>query len=714
MTRLDITRVPINRSDDSARLQTLYVVNDMLKQAEADGLDIQVILPRVLQIAIAELGASSGSILVTNNFYVEYAWLIDDNNHHRAYHPFLNEILTRGLAGWVIRNQQPALIENTLTDPRWVINPDDPSATIPRSAISAPLITRSRTIGTLTVTKSGQGLFNHEDLNLLVAITSQAASTIENARLYEESQRQLRVSTLLNEASKVINSSLDINEIMQSLLAQMNELLKVEALSIALVDKQRNELVYEVAEGIGSDKIVGLRLPSNQGVSGWVMEHGQPALVPDTHKDPRFSGHGDQRTGYDTRALICAPLQVKGEVLGTIQALNPIQGNFTEKDLNLLVNLANLASSAIANAQQFARTQAAEARYLGLFEDSIDPIILTDENGQIVEVNRPACKFFGYERAEMLQLSLDALHPKETRPLAKIQLANAKISEVTVFTSQAVTQSKDRIPVEVYAKRIVTGDNAILQWIHHDISKQVELEEMREDLMAMLFHDLQNPIGNIIASLQMLDYELPPDGDPILRSILDIAMRSSQRLQTLVRSLLDINRLEAGHPISDRTTVDIYKVVDEAVEMVLPVLERRNLQLVRKLAPGLPALYVDEDMIRRVLINLLDNAMKFSPDNYTITIEVAKAPWAQMLENGSLIFSISDQGAGILEQYREVIFNKFRRIQVKGGPKGLGLGLAFCRLAVEAHGGRIWVDDAPVQGARFNFVLPITTAITAP
>ncbi|NIR27683.1 MAG: GAF domain-containing protein, partial [candidate division Zixibacteria bacterium] len=191
----------------------------------------------------------------------------------------------------------------------------------------------------------------------------------------------------------------------------MNELLNVDAISIALVDKQHQELVYEVAEGSGSEKIVGLRMPSNEGISGWVMEHGEPALVNDPYSDGRFSGHGDERTGINTKALICAPLQLKGEVLGTIQAINPVEGTFSDNDLRLLINLANLASSAIANAQQFTRTQAAEERYLGLFEDSIDPIILTDIDGKIVEINNPACVFLEYDRGELLDLSLKSLHP---------------------------------------------------------------------------------------------------------------------------------------------------------------------------------------------------------------------------------------------------------------------------------------------------------------
>jgi len=686
---------------DSERLQTLYVVNDMLKQVEADGLNINLILPRVLNLAVKQLEAEDGSIIVINEeMEVEHSWLTVDNANETKTSKFLGNIMNVGVAGWVIRSQQPIVIDDTQSDERWLPRPGHVTTKSSWSVICTPLIVRDRAIGAITIHKSGIGAFDDHDLSLLTAISNQAASSIENARLFEASKRQLKISALLNEASRVINSSLDIDEIMQSLLAQMNEFLNAEAISIALVDKQTNELVYQVAEGIGDNKIVGLRLPSNHGLSGWVMEHSEPALVTDTGQDSRFHDLGDQRTGHPTRAMICAPMQFKGDVLGTIQAINPNEGTFTHEDLDLLVNLANIASTAIANAQQYARTQAAEARYTSLFQDTIDPIILTDLDGRIIEANRRAIEFFGYDRTQLLSKYIHDLHaPSVKLPAAK----SIRRDKVTLFESKAVANDSS-IPVEVYAKRTLYGNNEVLQWIYHDISKQVELEKMREDLTAMLFHDLQSPLGNVISSLELLAYEIPPmaEDSPLL-SMLDIAKRSSQRLQTLIRSLLDINRLEAGQPISEQIRVDIYNLIDEVWEIERPNFEQRRIQFAHELEPDLPHLYVEEDMVRRVLINLLGNALKYSSENQTITVS------AKLLEDDEkVLISVSDEGLGIPVKYRKSIFEKFERVKTDDpNSKGLGLGLAFCRLAVEAHDGRIWVDDAPGGGARFNFTLPL-------
>jgi len=696
MTSLDINPDASNQRKASEWLHTLYVINDMLKQVEADGLRINTILPRVLELAMKQLNANDGSIIVVDgNLDIEHVWFYDNRSKQ-----FVNDIMKNGVAGWVIRNKRPVIIDNTLTDDRWLPHPGDFPSSNPNSIICTPFTVRDRSIGAITIHKSGINQFSENDLNLLLTVSSQAATSIENARLYEESQRQLQVFALLNKASQVINSSLDLDQIMQSLLAHMNEFLHAEAISIALVEKKGNELVYKVAEGIGSDKIVNLRLPSNLGISGWVMEHGEPAYVPDTSKDSRFHTLGDQRTGHHSRAMICAPIQFKEEVLGTIQAVNPIKGDFTSEDLDLLVNLANIASSAIANSRQYALTQVAEQRYVNLYQGSVDPIILTDTDGYIVEANNRTFDILGYDEEQLLGTSIYNLHPQNSK-FPDLQLIQE--DEFHQFTSQLISKNNKIFHVSVFVVRTSFGEIELLQWIHHDISKQVELEEMREDLTAMLFHDLQSPLGNVIASLDLVMEAVTPDMDPSFPIMLDIAMRSSRHLQTLIKSLLDINNLEAGHPISDQTKVEISKLIDEVQEISRPRLEKQEIELIRELEFDIPKIFVEEDMIRRVLVNLVDNALRYSQVSNQITIGAKKSPD----ENDKVVISVSDHGVGIPKKFRKTIFEKFSRVEIANRSGGIGLGLAFCRLAVEAHGGQIWVEDTSKKGgARFNFTLP--------
>ncbi len=687
---------------DRDRLQTLYTINTTLKQVEAEGLNINPILLNILDLAVNELDATEGSIIIVNKEnHVEHVWITDIAKKEFIPPSFLNKILLSGIGGKAIHNKQSYLIGNTQTSEDWVARPGHPTSNAPWSIVCVPLLVRDRAIGAITLHKPEENQFHPEDLELLQIIANQSATSIENARLFEFSQRQLLISALLNEASRVINSSLDIDEIMHTLLSQMNEFLNAEAISIALVDDSTDELVYQVAQGAGAEQIVGLRLPMNQGLSGWVIKHCKPALVTNTNQDPRFHDLGDQRTGHPTEAMICAPMQFKGEALGTIQAINPSDGIFTDQDLDLLVNLANIASTAIANAQQYAKTQAAEARYMTLFEDTIDPIILTDLDGKILEANRRSFEVLGYGRSDLINSQIKNLHADTTNiPKAK----KIKANKVTVFQSKLATKNKEHIPVDVYVTRTQHKTEELLQWIHHDISKQVELEQMRDDLTAMLFHDLQSPLGNVIASLELLSYEIPPtaEGTPLFE-MLDIARRSSLRLQTLIRSILDINQLEVGHPVSERTRVDLHDLIDEVYESERPGFEQRRVRFAKEIPSDISPVFAEEDMIKRVLINLVSNALKYSSDEQTITII------AEHLDDEDMVLIVvNDQGIGIPDEYKISIFEKFERID-HGDPnsKGLGLGLAFCRLAVEAHGGKIWVEDSPDGGSSFRMTIPI-------
>ncbi|MEZ4646763.1 MAG: GAF domain-containing protein [Chloroflexota bacterium] len=403
---MDVSTVDYNTTNDkqaAERLQTLYSVHDTLKQVEAEGLNINSILPQVLKIAARQLDAPDGSIIVVNqNLEIEHVWFAQGTPTQT----FIDDIMSHGLAGWVIRQQKPYIITDTRTDEHWLPRPGHVTTVEPWSVICTPFITHNRAIGALTIHKAGINQFDEQDLNLLAAISNQAAATIENARLFEQSQRQLQVSALLYEASKVINSSLDINEIMQHLLSQMNELLHAEAISIALVDKQSNELVYQVAAGIGSEKIVDMRLPSNQGISGWVMEHNEPVLVNDTQQDPRFYNRGDKRTGYSTRAMICAPMQSKKVASRNHSGHQSHQKQFhqTRPGASLIWQTSPVLPWLMRSSFLDRRLK---ARYMNLFQDSIDPIIITDLSGIIVEANRNAFIFLGINVANYsLKISL--------------------------------------------------------------------------------------------------------------------------------------------------------------------------------------------------------------------------------------------------------------------------------------------------------------------
>jgi signal transduction histidine kinase len=226
---------------------------------------------------------------------------------------------------------------------------------------------------------------------------------------------------------------------------------------------------------------------------------------------------------------------------------------------------------------------------------------------------------------------------------------------------------------------------------------------LRDDLAHMLVHDLKSPLtsaGMALNLLARLAATEPRDPGKEQR-MLSMARDDCRRMEHLVQDILDVARTEAGQFPLDLAPADVIEPVRQAVYEVGPLLHERSLCVAERYAPGPVLATVDSDKLHRVVSNLLDNAIKFSPEGGEIEVEITDTATEVRI-------AVRDNGEGIPPELRERIFDKFR--QGAGAERvarrSVGLGLTFCKLAVEAHGGRIWVDSAPGGGSLFVFTLP--------
>jgi PAS domain S-box-containing protein len=534
---------------------------------------------------------------------------------------------------------------------------------------------------------------------VVLAFADHAATAVANAQLFDEAQRRVQAMVALAETARVVTASLNLDEVLQRILEQTWQSMRLEAASLALVIPASGELEFRAARGKGAESVIGIRMKAGQGLVGWVIEHGEPAVVADTGGDPRFSPEVDRRIGFATRAVACAPIRVQEATIGALEAINPQRGDFPSDQIELLTGIAGLAGTAIAHAQLFADTQAARQRYASLFQDSIDSILISDLASTITEANHSAEEFLGYAREELLGRSVLSLHVPDNPDRLPQDLSSLTSGQTLSYNGRATHRLGNPLPIEVYIKRIDIGSLPFLQWILRDISERQALDELRADLTSMIFHDLRSPLGNIISSLEVLQTTLPKE-DEAPRSVLSIALRSSRRLLRLVESLLDLGRLEAGQAVLHKTPSSLGALIVEAVEEVLPIAEAKGHVVRFELAQDLPQVEMDVDMIRRVVINLLENAIKYTRSEGQITISARK-------DADQVIVGVQDTGPGIAPRDHGRIFERFARLHRGDSAKGLGLGLAFCRLAVEAHGGGISVDSDIGRGATFSFTLPL-------
>ncbi len=234
--------------------------------------------------------------------------------------------------------------------------------------------------------------------------------------------------------------------------------------------------------------------------------------------------------------------------------------------------------------------------------------------------------------------------------------------------------------------------------------ENARLERARDEVTHLMVHDLRTPMVSITGALDLLGGAagLPPKD----QGLLEMARRNAARQNALIDSILDIWQLEEGVPPERRTSVPVETLVADALRLAGPRAETRRLELVGDVPGDLPAAWVDPGLIERVLANLVGNAIKFSPEGSAVTVS-ARAAGAEGLR-----VSVSDSGPGIEAALLPRLFSKF----APGAhpARGNGLGLAFCRLAVEASGGRIWLEEQPRPGALFVFTIPTAgTAVAA-
>lgn len=227
-----------------------------------------------------------------------------------------------------------------------------------------------------------------------------------------------------------------------------------------------------------------------------------------------------------------------------------------------------------------------------------------------------------------------------------------------------------------------------------------ELQRLRQETTELIIHDLRNPLSAIAISLKMLTLVLPEAVLQANHELLEIAQTSAQRMQRLVDSLLEVSRMETGEARFDLRSFNLGPLLHDVIQRNA-ILARKGVKIDTEIPFDLPVV-ADREKIDRVVVNLLDNALKYTPENGRI--------WVQGGQKAESVWvSISDTGPGIPAVDRERLFERFT--QGSGDKlkrRGFGLGLAYCRLAVEGHGGRIWIQDGPNGiGSRFTFTLPL-------
>jgi K+-sensing histidine kinase KdpD len=277
-----------------------------------------------------------------------------------------------------------------------------------------------------------------------------------------------------------------------------------------------------------------------------------------------------------------------------------------------------------------------------------------------------------------------------------------KLKALEVGADEFIRKPPDRQELLIRIKSLLRTKRLFTQ-VQESKEGLVELEKTKHDLTQMIVHDMRGPLSSIISSLDLLlekEQAPPPE---MHEQLIKSSLLSGQRIMTMLETLLDVQRMETGQMPVELQPTAIDQIIEEAVQAVRPLLQEGKMKIDVKAGQPEGLVMLDGQLVSRLVNNLLFNAIKFSPSDGRIGI------WTQVTPKW-VIINVADQGPGIPQDQRERIFERYAQLGSNKHRSGLGLGLAFCKMAASALDGAIWVEDMPRAGALFRCALPLILA----
>lgn len=346
-----------------------------------------------------------------------------------------------------------------------------------------------------------------------------------------------------------------------------------------------------------------------------------------------------------------------------------------------------------------------EEKFRQLAENIQAVFWMTDAKHEQVLYVSPAYESIWQRSCESLSQNpqgwLDAIHPEDRR---RVEMSIPELIVTGQYNQKYRIIRPDGsmrwISDRTFPIKNESGEIIRLAGLVEDITEQQKIAEMKNEFMSIVSHELRTPLTAIQAALDLLNsgiYDQKPDR---FKRMLEIASIDCDRLVRLVNDILDIERLESGKLVLEKTTCQVKELIKQAVMVVQPLAQQQYINF--NIYPTEAQVWAEADAIIQTLTNLLGNAIKFSPPHSTITISIEQQ-WDFVL------VQVTDQGQGIPTEKLDTIFEKFQQVDASDSRSkgGTGLGLAICRSIISQHGGRIWAESTLGLGSTFSFTLPV-------
>jgi len=583
-----------------------------------------------------------------------------------------------------------------------------------RSWIAAPLIARDRAIGVLSLITTDSGrVYDDDDLALALEVARRAAVAADNARLFQNALENEEQQRFLAEAGSALASSLDYQATLQQVarlavpafadwcIVDVAEGGDIRRLAVAASDPQKEQVLEELRAHYPPT------LDSPQPAARALREQ-RPVLFyefsPEALASTTFDEyHHELMKRLGPRSAVAVPLVARGHTVGAITFARAESGRrYADADLPLAEEIARRAALAVDNARLHRETEE-RARAALVLTHVGDGVFMADRDGVIRLWNPAAEAITGLAAAEVAGQPAKRVIPgwDELEPLVPVAASPAPAA-----------RRAETLPLEIHGRELwlsITGVELPEGTVYafRDLTEERALEKMRSDFVSTISHELRTPLASVYGAAVTLiqrEAELEPDQRARLLSVI---ASEAERLARIVNDVLLASRLDSQTLSFTIESCDAGQVVERAVEAARTHLPE-HIDLRLEDVAAAPPVAADPEKLRQVLGNLIDNAVKYSPERGCVEVGVE-------LRGHSVRFRVKDEGIGIPREERERIFEKFYRLdpELLQGVGGTGLGLYITRELVRRMDGDVWVDSEPGRGSTFYVELPTQPGSTS-
>lgn len=577
--------------------------------------------------------------------------------------------------------------------------------------MTVPIMVRSEVIGVMSIFAHKGRNFTDADITMFRAIANQAALAIislTSTELLKENKKRLSDLAALNQISKSVTTLFDFEETLLSIIGLITHQLRGDQGVIVLFDHKEKLLkATPPAFNLTAAQIRDLRMRTDEGATGQAFCKGISLNVSALDNETKMTL--DRAKIQDVKSMLVAPLKVKSQTLGVIHVFSNKDHNFDADNLKLFNLLTSTAAVVVNSSYIYQQIEEERRKDDALLSSIGEGVLAVNENRDVILLNAAGERITGFLGEELLGKSVESTLElldqkkvpvtKENSPIQKVlqdgkpiilDNVSLKKHDGTIFPARfSVAPTRD------ITDRII---GAIV--VFNDITHDLAVEQMKQELISIATHELRTPITGIKGYLDMILAGDTGGVNSETKEVIEELVVINGHIADLVDDLLNIGRIEQGRMEVKPVEMNLILSVHNLVKELSASAKDKNLEIVFSPPKNIPQVKADPERVKQILTNLLGNAIKYTPKG---KVEIILEP-----KGREVICHVKDTGLGISKEDQKQLFKKFSRIKNEKTRTitGTGLGLWIVKQIVEMMAGKIWVESVENKGSTFSFSLP--------